>query len=269
MAKSWPAPFSPLGGVVSPRGTPLFPLRPARRASPLAGRGFFVRDYGNCLHFRPVFPCSRAQIPPQNHPVFRNLALCFSVISHPRSFLLPHHAPRRRRAEHQRLSQTERVRLTMPAGGWREPFRNGEESRRRRGKRRAERAGRRKRCDATRSGGAGGASTKCEITGTARHDGGPPSHHRLPRLTPSVDFWPPFSPPGLPLLSDLCPPVSPLAPPLLPDFWPSSLPRPARMASPPARGGIFRARLRKLLAFLRRFSVFSHPNFAPKSLVFP
>ena len=33
-----------------------------------------MRDYGNCLHFRSVFPCSRSRISPQNPPVFRNLA---------------------------------------------------------------------------------------------------------------------------------------------------------------------------------------------------
>ena len=119
-----------------------------------------------------------------------------------------------------------------------------------------------KRCDETRSEGAGATASKCESTGNASsHDGGgdgatsPPSPAR-----PASQFPPRYS-----RLASFSPPV----PPLLSDFWPSSPLRPDRRALPPAGGGIFRARLRKLLAFSPHFSVLSHPIFAAKSPCFP
>ena len=94
-----PSPFSPLGGPVSPREPPFSPFAPPEgRPRPPEG-AFFVRDYGNCWHFRAIFPWSRARILPQNPPVFRNLAPS--------------------------------ARPSSPARRRREPFRDGEESRRR------------------------------------------------------------------------------------------------------------------------------------------
>ena len=53
---------------------PLARRRPRWRL-PLPPEGAFsVRDYGNCSHFRAIFPCSRSRFLPQNPSVFRNLA---------------------------------------------------------------------------------------------------------------------------------------------------------------------------------------------------
>ena len=205
--------------------------RPSRR------RGAFSCEITeNARVFAPFFRVLAPEFRPKI-PRFSVISHPFSVISHPRPSLqsrLPHHA---RRTPARAIGTT--AKKVVVAG-------YGAEAMRRDAKRRRQRS-----------------ITKCGITGNRkarrrgrRRDSGfqRPAHPApvalpvvspLPRLfsvriAPSV--WP-------------LPPVSPLAPPG------------GRL--PPAGGGIFRARLRKKLAFLRRFSIFSHLNFAPKSPRFP
>ena len=219
---------------------PHSPPHPARRALPPAGEGIFDARLRKLLAFSPRFfrvlaPEFCRQIPP------------FPVILHPVSRNL---APLLARCASRHGADAG----TRPDGGA-SSWNDGEESRRRGG--RGTEAMRR---DADE--GADATATKCEITGNASsHDGGgdgatsPPSPAR-----PASQF-----PPRCSRLASFSPPV----PPLLSDFWPSSPLRPDRRALPPAGGGIFRARLRKLLAFSPHFSVLSHPIFAAKSPCFP
>ena len=104
--------------------------------------------------------------------------------------------------------------------------------------------------------------TKCEITGNrkARWRGWPRD----------IGFSPqPSGPPG----TRCSPRCSRLAPPFFSRVAPSVWPLPCFSPGTPRgrlsrRRGVFRARLRKKLAFLPRFSVLSRPNSAPKSPVF-
>ena len=94
------APFSLSGPPLLPDFWPPFPPRPARR-TPLPPEGAFsVRDYGNCLHFRAIFPCSRTRFSPPNSPFFRNLALVFRNLAPPASPARPTMHARRRRDSH-------------------------------------------------------------------------------------------------------------------------------------------------------------------------
>ena len=133
----------------------------------------------------------------------------------------------------------------------------------------------RKRCDAPLAGAPALQPRSARLRGTMRPDGGAPSRHRLPpsrspgtRCPPRCSRLPSFSPPRLAPSARLLVP-SPLRPApsdqLLTPFSPRTRPEDGLTR----RRGVFRARLRKLLAFLPRFSVFSRPNFAPKNAHFP
>ena len=214
-----------------------------------------MRDYGNCLHFRSVFPCSRSRISLPNPPVFHNLAPSFAPA-------VTRHGARRERRPDGGANRFATARVPSSRG-------KGVEAKRR---------------NAGKGGGV--TATKCEIMGNrkARRRGGavapstppasrcetPPRPARHPDSLPIVPASPPFPLSRLrPFCLAFAPPVSPLVPPLLSDFWPPFRPSPRLKDGGSRRRGHFRARLRKLLAFSLRFSVLSQPNFATKSPRFP